>query len=536
MTILSISVSGRLLHRTCNAEDYTRSLTSILRDEGIELDTRCGEQDRCSGCTIRLQDGYLRTRHNATDIHKNPNRINACTLTVHPEHNAHILVPESSLLTKRVHACSAFDKTLLQAGTPLTPDHQYGVAVDIGTTTIAVAIVDTHNSTVRKTATCLNSQSAWGDNVLTRINYCATDPSFIQLLQELVIDDISTLLGHLLKLCSLTYEDMGCCVISANTTMLHIIAGVDPTSLGTAPFTASFLSSTWLNTLHLSQESSTSIPVLLLPSSSAYVGSDICSGAYVLDMNNATTTTLLIDVGTNGEMILASNGTLRGCATAAGPAFEGAGLISGSRAQPGAITHMRLNEQTGEIQTDIIGPGTNAKGICGTAYLDFLAEGIRTGLLNTAGRFTVDTPLAKHCLPSEEGYQLFSCDDSQNTAISEADISNLLQAKAAIAAGVDMLLDSAGISMDAIDTIYLAGGFGLHINTENAVRCGLIPNADPSRITAVGNTSLAGACQALINSDSLHTMETNALKLEIVELNGSDDFEDHYIDHLMLEH
>jgi uncharacterized 2Fe-2S/4Fe-4S cluster protein (DUF4445 family) len=343
--------------------------------------------------------------------------------------------------------------------------------------------------------------------------------------------------------------------------MLHLLAGVDPSPLGTAPFTPEFLEHRVLRTSGLSLLSSRAASrrsdqpggalqpsgaagglsseidpaVHLLPGAAAYIGADIIAGVFSTGMVYEAGTSILVDMGTNGEIVLKHENRLLGCATAAGPAFEGAGLACGVRAGRGAISHVRLNEDSFQPEIDVIGDGEPI-GLCGTAYVDFAAEARRSGLVEKTGRFSrssADWSLVRHATHGQS-FIVARGRDNEAIVVSEADIASLLQAKAAIAAGIVCLMNRAGLSTDDIDTLYLAGGFGFHMDVQNVIRCGLLPRFRPEQVRLVGNTSLAGAYLALLDSGVLAEMKRASKRLETIELNLEPDFESHYIDHLCL--
>jgi uncharacterized 2Fe-2S/4Fe-4S cluster protein (DUF4445 family) len=295
--------------------------------------------------------------------------------------------------------------------------------------------------------------------------------------------------------------------------------------------------------LNLAGLFSSEMEVHLLPGLSGYIGADINAGIVATGMHYEEGPNLLIDIGTNGEIVLKLGDRLLGCATAAGPAFEGAGLTWGTRAVDGAIAEIAFSSapfrcQVKRINPDNAGP---CPGICGSAYVDFLGDGVRHGLLTAAGRFspkflteygdaiqTVDDQRIFALLPPGDGQK-------QPVGISELDISRLLQAKAAIAAGFSTLLAREGIKPADIKKLYLAGGFGLHLNVSNAIACGLLPGFTPEQIEVVGNTSLAGAYMTLQDRGVLDELRANQKKIEVIELNLDSSFEDCYIENLLLE-
>ncbi|MEI8195992.1 MAG: ASKHA domain-containing protein [Phycisphaerae bacterium] len=270
---------------------------------------------------------------------------------------------------------------------------------------------------------------------------------------------------------------------------------------------------------------------------------------------------LLVDVGTNGEIILKHGDRLLGCATAAGPAFEGAGLACGMRAGEGAIAYIEMSGSPFGIKTQRIGSKPVPEGLCGSAYIDFLAEARRVGLINRMGRFDLEAvgltmsaegggsagggngsspqvgrviPWVSHDSPTDRALVLGCGAGSRPIVVAETDVAHLMAAKAAVAAGILTLLKRAGVTAKEIKRVYLAGGFGTHMLARNAIRCGLLPGFEPEQIMPVGNTSAAGAYLGLLDSSALDEMSVLARRVEIVELNLDPDFEDCYIDQLCL--
>jgi len=226
------------------------------------------------------------------------------------------------------------------------------------------------------------------------------------------------------------------------------------------------------------------------------------------------------------------------CATAAGPAFEGCGLKCGTRARDGAVSDLSLTLDPLEIRAQTIGgvPLPRAAGICGSAYIDFLATARASGLLSHAGRFLADAWNAlpeNHRQCDDDGYALRLSPDG-GPFVTEVDVALLLQAKAAIGAGIEILLQGAGIRAGEISRLYLAGGFGMHLNVPHAIACGLLPGFHSDQVRVVGNTALAGALLALIDRNTLDEMESLRQRVDVIELNLVGDFEDRYVEHLML--
>ncbi|MBI5394330.1 MAG: DUF4445 domain-containing protein [Verrucomicrobia bacterium] len=442
------------------------------------------------------------------------------------------------------------------AGDPKPPG--LGVAVDVGTTTVAILLVDLGDGRIVARAAGFNKQMHLGDDVLTRINLCMTDPAMLRQLQEEVVNQtIHPLVEEALSAAGASPERVGCFVMAGNTTMLHLLAGVDPTPMGTAPFTPVFLEHRVMpsDAVHLKaltgkpptvpvapSPSPAPVPddptIHLLPSAAAYVGADLTGGIFSSGLIYDEGPSLLVDVGTNGEIILKHGDKLLGCATAAGPAFEGAGLANGVRAGDGALSHIWLDESPFKVRTEVIGGGRPI-GLCGTAYVDFMAQARKIGLLNRSGRFEREAApeAAAHLVESEDvgrAFRVALADGKREIVISELDIARLLQAKAAIAAGILTLLHRVGLRPDQVKTLYLAGGFGMHMNVGNAIGCGLFPGFRLDQVHLVGNTSLAGAYLALLDSGVLEQLNLISKRIEVIELNLDPGFEDRFIDQLSL--
>jgi uncharacterized 2Fe-2S/4Fe-4S cluster protein (DUF4445 family) len=427
----------------------------------------------------------------------------------------------------------------------------YGAAVDIGTTTVVVAIVEMTTGRVVGNASALNAQVKLGDNVLTRINLCMNDPEMIGKMQRAVIEDtLKPLCTAAAGEADVDLDQLVCLVIAGNMTMLHLLEGVDPSSMGVAPFIPTFLehrvadARDWrLGQTESTEEESLVEPppapghlsVHMLPGAAAYVGADITAGVLASGMAYRDETCLFVDIGTNGEIVLQHHGRLIGCATAAGPAFEGAGLKCGMRAGEGAISHIQLDSTPLNAHVEVIGD-RKPIGICGTAYIDFVARARALELISPTARFTTDDEIPGVLQRDTYGMAFVAAyaQGKDPLVITEADMACLLQAKAAIAAGILCLLQQAGATSQQVDTVYIAGGFGFHMHVDSLLGCGLLPGFRPEQIQMVGNTSLAGAYLALLDYTALDEMRRISKRMEIVELNLDPQFEMTYIDQLSL--
>lgn len=520
----------------CPLRWHGGTLADALSCAGYPLNTRCGQRGWCRGCEVALSEGDL-VRDDGKRIAA-PAVIKACRFTK-PDAEAAIRVPDRSRLVATPHLADGFVTDVPVLPDPLVdaPPGTIVCAVDLGTTTVVVMLFDPWTGEPIAREGGYNAQMAFGDNVVTRME-AASDPEKRAAMQTALIG--STLVPLLEKAIGSSKrlpEDLAGIIVAGNTTMLHLFVGEDPSPMGRAPFTPRFLRARALRAADvrldmLLEGISPSLPIHLLPGFSAYVGADLAAGALATGMDLDPEPSLLVDLGTNGEIVLQAEGRFYVAATAAGPAFEGCGLISGLRAQEGAVSKISIEGPPWCFSCETVG-GVPAQGICGSAYLDFMALGRAKGLLEATGRFSAAgwAGLREETRAQAEGRHAIRI--AGDALIGDADVALLLQAKAAIGAGIETLLEVAGLP--AIPRrIYLAGGFGLQLNTRHAITCGLLPGAEPHAVRVVGNTSLAGAWLAM-RDRSLHARLAGIVgRVSVVDLNTVPSFEDRYIDHLRL--
>ena len=521
--------------------DARLPLSELLAHRGHPLNTRCGGRGLCGGCEIGLRAGTLqRTSDGAAVTPAAGDRLRSCQLRLAEGGDTTVTVPARSLLKHEPAIVSEFKINVPWASDPLDPAARIGAAVDVGTTTVALLLADLTTGRVLAEASAFNAQISFGEDVLTRIQLCYQNPAGLRQLQHAVTaGTIQPLLAEACKAAGIGAHEVGGMTVAGNTTMQHLLAGVDPSPLGVHPFTPVFLEHRIYAPAALGLAfGGAEAKVHLLPGPAAYVGADLAAGIVATGMLYDEGPALLVDVGTNGEIIAKVGDRLVGCATAAGPAFEGAGLSSGTRGVRGAIERITLRDDPFAAELGVIGGGTRPIGICGSAYVDFLWEGRRRGIVQDNGRFAADFIARAGPLVQADEYgrklQLHARGASGPVWISEVDIARLLQAKAAIAAGINTLLGLLGVAATDVKTLYLAGGFGMHLSLGHAIGCGLLPGFTPAQIQVVGNTSLGGAFLALNDRSLLAEMEAACTRLESIELNLQPGFEDAYIDQLML--
>ncbi len=522
------------------------TLADLLAASGLPTTTSCGQRGVCRKCDVELVEGTL------LDLEGNPVAapvvVRACRCRATAASAAIVRIPERARLASRSQVGDTFaiERAFsLDPPFPLSPQRDTVCAIDLGTTTVVVLLADATSGHVLARAGGFNQQMRYGDNVLTRIMHAGHVSGRRELHASIVRDTIAPLLAEACTQAGRAPSRIAGATVAGNTTMLHLLAGEDPVSLGVAPFTPVFLSARDLSAggVGLSdvvEGLNPSTVLRLLPGLSAYVGADITAGLYATGMLDSPNTSLLVDLGTNGEIALIHGGGLWVCATAAGPAFEGAGLASGVRAQPGAIERLALSSNPPAIHARCIGAGTGVRpmGVCGSAYVDFLAEGRRAGLLLATGRFHepfwTRLPPGNRAAGPEGRRVILAGDGAQAVTISEADVATLLQAKAAIGAGIETILRAAGLRPGDVRHLHLAGGFGLHLDVSHAIAIGLLPGVAREAVHVVGNAPLAGALLAALDASVLADMERMRERVRVFDLNADPGFEDRYVDHLSL--
>ncbi len=398
-----------------------------------------------------------------------------------------------------------------------------GIVVDIGTTTLVVALVDLVSGKELASASALNPQSLHAQDVLSRIRFCAEPGGLAQLQGELMAE-LNRLIGEITAYAGVSRSWLYEAVFSGNTCMLHLAAGVDPAPLGKYPFIPTLTGGNHLEAAEIGLAISPKGVVYLPPVISAYVGADITAGILAAELEELSGITLFIDIGTNGEMILAHDGLLAATSTAAGPAFEGMNISHGMRASVGAIEGVRITG-AGEVELEVIGK-VEATGICGSGLMDLVAELVRNGIVGSTGKFTpaerLPEPLAGR-ISKENGSTQFRVTD--NVFLTQKDLRQVQLAKGAIRAGIDILLDERGVTAFEVDRVFIAGSFGFHLREESLLILGLLPPESAGKVTFLGNSSQAGG-ELLLLSDRLR-VELEALTPHVarVELTGRADFD-----------
>ncbi|MCF6175949.1 MAG: ASKHA domain-containing protein [Victivallaceae bacterium] len=420
-----------------------------------------------------------------------------------------------------------------------TPRDNLGVAVDIGTTTVALILVDMNNGEIISRASAYNQQMSRADDVASRISAAGVGNEDLNYMQDLVINDtINKLIDEACEQADKHPEMIIRLAVSGNTVMTHLFLGISPTGIGSLPFqpvTADFPDT-------ISRELGLNMHpcgiVSIVPAISGYIGGDITSDLRVTDMDGDAKLSVLVDLGTNSEMVVRDENKMFAAAAAAGPAFEGAGILCGCRATAGAIEHIKFGREL-DFENSTI---EHAKpiGICGSAIIDFIAEGFRCGLINMMGRFDIDLLKQQNC------YYLFdtvhscilvpktSSATGEDIIVTEKDIEQILKAKGAVYAGLQTMLTERGKTFADLDKLVLAGGFAKYIDLGNAITIGMLPEISREKVSSIGNGSLAGAYLNLLDYTVNDEFRKIAAIPKVVALNLVPAFEMNYVDAMML--
>ena len=410
----------------------------------------------------------------------------------------------------------------------------YGLAVDIGTTTVALSLIDMATGEILATRGSYNRQGRYGDDVISRIIH-SSQPGGLEELQRAVVGTINALIGEVADAAGVSREWIDGVVVAANTTMSHLFAGVDPSYIRLEPYIPAFSKLGPFAAKEVGLMVNPNAEIYLLPSVASYVGGDVVAGVLVSRLHQGDELSLFVDIGTNGEMVLGSRDFLVACACSAGPAFEGSGITCGMRAMEGAIEKVAI--LGGEPQVQTIG-GRPPVGLCGSGLIDCLAKLQDGGIIDRTGQFVGDWERLR---PSAEGREFVLVRAGEGAChgdivITEGDIKNLIRAKGAVYAGMRTLLKALELDVDAIDRVIIAGGFGQYLNVEDAIKIGLLPDIPRSKYEFLGNTSLKGARAVLLSREALAEADQVAASLTYMELSAGNTFMDEFISACFLPH
>ncbi len=421
-----------------------------------------------------------------------------------------------------------------------TSKRNFCVVADVGTTTVVCQLVDLRDGQALGRAAKYNSQAAYGGDVVRRIMYASQSADNERTLREAIVGDLNELIGELTGRYHLGARDITLISAAGNTTMMHLLLALPAEHIRREPYVGAAYHLPPFRAAEVGLKISPRGLLYCLPCVAGFVGADLMAGVFATGLAHGDDVRMLIDIGTNGEIVIGSKDFLVAASASAGPAFEGAECRSGMRATRGAIDHIRLVDADRVLNYSTIG-SARPVGVCGTGYVDLVAEMLRVGLIDRTGRLG-RSPSSKRARAGQHGEAEWVVIPAAQTgsdmdiSITQGDISNLLRAKGAIYAAASVLLKALNMTFDDIAEIMVAGAFGNFLNLRNAVFIGLLPDVPADRLRFVGNTSIAGAKLAAICSGCYEEMFEIAARTTYFELSTDPTFMDQFVSACFLPH
>ncbi len=484
-----------------------QTVLSVLQDEGININAPCGGNGVCGKCKVLLRTdeglGYQL----------------ACQVAV--EDGMKVMIEHDNVMSIADTGYSA--PYTIDSGEPGT----YGLAIDIGTTTVVCHLHSLEDGSRLASASCPNPQIVFGGDVISRIT--ASMNGKLPQMRDAIVSGLERLRAEAFDRAGVEPVEPIRAVIAGNTVMQHIVTGLSPNSIGVNPFIPESLFGDVHAIKGICDQS------YLMPCTAGYVGGDITAGIVATGLVRKERPCLLVDVGTNGEMVLGNKDRMVSCATAAGPAFEGANIECGMPAGPGGISKVSMAD--GELVLDVIG-GVDPIGICGSGLIDTLAIMLNLEVIDETGRIVDEDEVdgdAVRFIGEVHDESVIWLSRECNVYVTQKDVRNIQLAKAAICAGVYTLLDEYDIGVDDVESLYIAGGFGSHIDIANAMRIGIFPAELIDRTESVGNSAGEGAAAVLVSTEARKSLVEVMDKCDYVELSTSAKFNEYYVEQMMFE-
>lgn len=519
------------------------TLTAIADRASVTINNDCAGQGTCGKCKIKILSGNVGSP-DATELEllsqeelSSGVRL-ACRIKVQDDLTIEVLSAVGNMGRKKDMA--RLPEDFLPDRKTRQPGEQeahYGLAVDIGTTTVVGMLWDLRKAEPVGAVARTNPQSDYGADVISRIMYCGTEDGNLQRMQERIIGCLNAIIQEFSDSYAIDPQTIREIVAVGNTTMSHLLLAIDPKSLALAPFSPGFTGPVSVKAKELGLAVHEEATVNVLPNIAGHVGSDIVAVLLSSGLEEMEGANLAIDIGTNGEILLACSGNVLTCSTAAGPAFEGASIQQGMRAATGAIEGVRIHD--GELDISVIGDAEPV-GICGSGLIDGVAELLKSGLVNKKGKLLAKADAQVAGLPDslsgrleagEFGNSFILCtkNDGSKIFITQKDIREVQLAKGAILAGIRIMMQELHLKDQDLDQVFLAGAFGNYIRVESALAIGLLPEVKPDRVISIGNAAGAGACMALLSKETLEKANRLAREVNHIDLAEHPDFQTVYL-------
>lgn len=524
MSLITIQIKkGTAAEKICCRAG--ENLLKVLSEHHIFIENPCNGKGICGKCKIRSISGRCSEISQAERRFLREEEIRlgvrlACLTEA--EGDMEIELPEK----ERTHQVltsgylPAFEKDFQRDG--------YGIAVDIGTTTVAMALVDLTSGEELAQASAVNAQKQYGLDVLTRITYEYEHPEDgIQELQRAIVSSLNEMTENMCQTAGIEKEKIVEIVVAANCTMTHMLLGIDARSIGKSPYKPVFTEAKSVRAKEIGIIAGENTMLYCLPHVSSYIGADIVAGAYVCDLQSRKNNVLFVDIGTNGEIVLSKAGKLFCCSCAAGPALEGMNISSGMRAGEGAVEKISISENG--IQLTVIGD-TVPEGLCGSGILAAVRELLRIKVIKKTGVFIKKDTLLENdfrypYLRMNGKKREFLLHDAPEIFVTQNDIRQVQLAKGAILSGFQALLKKAGLTIEELDEVLIAGQFGAHLPADSLIGIGILPEEVKEKLTYVGNSSKTGAYMALLSKSVRCAMDQLSSNMEYMELAETENYE-----------
>lgn len=530
------------------------SLLQAALDCQVNVEAVCAGNGTCGKCKMLVTKGNLKDYDDTEKVRLTGEELSggmrlACRMKIYSDCCA--IIPNESRKKQVSNQSNIKITEELEHSNKRWLSNHYGVTFDIGTTSVEACLFDLVNDHRLVQISTSNPQSSYGADVISRISYSILSDDNLLRLQKLIWDCCNELIDQLLirhgilseeilksksiedvNSKNLIYNRINKYVILGNTTMSHIFLGKSVKGLARVPFEGIYYDMHRLSNEAMQFHMDSKGEIIVLPGIHGHVGSDTLGCIITTDLGNQKGINLLIDIGTNGEMVISHDNEMICCSTAAGPAFEGASIYHGMRAKDGAIKGFKI--ENNNVLLEVVGD-TKPEGICGSGIIDVIAELIKVGIIDETGRLLtpeeVDSPLSSRII-NENGMQfiLAYSQNGQNIVLTQQDIREVQLAKAAIYAGTISLLKEVGVQRKDINRLYLAGAFGSNININNAIMIGLLPDIDRNRIKLIGNGSLDGGAMVLLSKITIEEATSIGKNINHIELANDDKFRRRYID------
>ena len=530
------------------------SLLDAAAAADLPLKASCGGGGTCGDCMLSIKSGRYRAKTSAALSERllAQGYVLACLTEVTDDLTVHLpqfqelsirSVTDSSFFQEGRKEISGyyepglFSKAVEEIVPSATDKNIFGIACDVGTTTVVVQLVDLRSGKILGTASGYNHQIKCGEDIVSRINY-AGKPGRLCELNRLIIATINRLIERCFENIQGTYLDVYYAAISGNTTMTYLLLNMDPEEIRKDPYATCLNRCRPVASRHLGLKMNPDAMVLCSPAVGSYVGGDITAGLLCTPiLRDADKVSLFIDVGTNGELVIGNRDWMVTCACSAGPAFEGSGTKCGMPATEGAIERVELKNGNAEYQ--VVGGG-KPRGICGSGLVDLLSALFLQGLIDRSGKLN-EEKTGSRLVETERGKGFLvekaeRCYWEKDLVLTENDIASLIRTKGAVFSACALLLKNVGLALDALDAVYIAGGFGQHLNIENAINIGLFPDLPRQRFHYLGNSALLGAYLILISDKNRDLTDDSAGRMTYIELNTEPDYMNEYTGSLFLPH